>query len=84
MKIKLVIVGVFGILALAGCGEYGQNATKGSRDTGSADIINFPQGFRNVAHKCDGPNMVYSSSYGDSSTVTSSITVIGNDPRCKQ
>jgi len=71
-----------GTLAVAGCGEYGQNADKSTRDVGPADMINFPQGFRNVAHKCDGPNMVYVTSRGTDTALPSSLTVVPNDPRC--
>lgn len=73
---------VIGTGVLAACGESQHNAQKGDRDTGPADVINFPRGFRNVAHKCDGPNMVYVTSRGEDPTLISTVAVVPNDPRC--
>lgn len=80
--VKALIPAAVLVLALAGCGEVNQNAKKGSRDTGPADIINFPNGFRNVAHKCDGPNMIYVTSHEEDAALPSTIAVVANDPRC--
>ncbi len=71
------------VLALGGCAkaqEYGQDADRGSRNTAPADIINFPDGFNNVATKCDGPSRVYVLFHGDSRY--GSVAVVPNDPRC--
>jgi hypothetical protein len=56
---KLVIPAVaLLVLAGAGCSSKGQekfkDAPTGARNTQAADIITFPDGFSNVAHKCDG------------------------------
>ena len=76
----------FLVTVLAGCGEEAKDAPRGTEDTGPADIIQFPDGFSNVAHKCDGPNMVYSSTNGagteNAESNRASISVVPNDPRC--
>lgn len=72
-------------LALAGCGESREDAGINNRDVGPADIINMPDGFSNVAHKCDGPNMVYVIYHGSSTEgakAYGSVAVVANDPRC--
>ena len=73
-------------LTLTGCmgklSEPGKDAEVGTRNTGPADTLTFPDGFSNVAAKCDGPNRVYvifkkDAKYG-------SVAVVANDPRCKK
>lgn len=84
MKTKILVclatAAVVPLLMASSC-ESGQDAPIATRNTGSAEVLNFPDGFRNVAHKCDGPNMVYSASAGDD-TKSGSISVVPNDPRC--
>jgi hypothetical protein len=80
-RIVLVVAMLFGLAACADSSH--QDAPSGSKDAGPADIINFPAGFRNVAHKCDGPNMVYVTSAGQDDTRASGLYVVANDPRCK-
>lgn len=63
------------------CDTHG-DADSGKVDHAPADVIQFPDGFRNVAHKCDGPNMVYVSSAGAADTLPSAVYVVANDPRC--
>lgn len=58
------------------------DADSGKVDQAPADIIQFPDGFRNVAHKCDGPNMVYSGSSGADDSLPAAVYVVANDPRC--
>lgn len=85
-RLKLAAAALIATLALAGCADaQHQDAEPGGIDSSPADIISFPDGFRNVAKKCDGPNMVYSASRGDTSSdvsVAGSVSVIANDPRC--
>lgn len=80
------VLALFG-LALTGCGEENKDAPRGTEETGPADIIQFPDGFSNIAHKCDGPNMVYSATNGagtgNAKSTRAAIAVIANDPRCK-
>jgi len=77
-------IGALAIAALGGCSnkgtEWNKDAPISERDDSGASVLNFPDGFSNVATKCDGPNRVYvifhsSGSYG-------SISVVPNDPRC--
>lgn len=87
MNKKLIIVPALlaGALALSGCGmkaaEPFKDAQRGATNNGPADTITMPDGFSNVAAKCDGPNRVYvifkqDFTYG-------SVAVVPNDPRCK-
>lgn len=57
----LVLVAV---LAVAGCGATSDSTTSGQRvDRSPAEVIAMPDGFKNVAHKCDGHgHRVYSNS----------------------
>lgn len=65
-----------------GCNHSSDNNSKVAQPTGPATVIQFPYGFRNVAYKCDGPNMVYSGSAGGDDSLPPSIAVVANDPRC--
>jgi hypothetical protein len=52
------------LVVLAGCGvdkytEKFQDAERGENNSGSADTITFPDGFSNVATKCDHGNRLY-------------------------
>jgi hypothetical protein len=74
-------------VTLTACGDThsSSDVEPGGVDTAPAQVIQFPDGFRNVAKKCDGPNMVYSASRGETSDkVGGSVFVVANDPRCKQ
>lgn len=72
------------VLGLSGCSgkamEQFKDAKVGDRNTESADTMTFPDGFSNVATKCDGPNRVYVIFHGDSAY--GSIAVVPNDERC--
>lgn len=71
-------------LSLTACASShsSDNSKQIAQPTGPATIIQFPYGFRNVAYKCDGPNMVYSGSAGADDSLPPSIAVVPNDPRC--
>lgn len=71
------------VTTAGGCNHSSDNSSQVAQPTGPATIIQFPYGFRNVAYKCDGPNMVYSGSAGIDDNLPPSIAVIPNDPRCK-
>ena len=89
MRMKRIIAallagaGIFLVASAEGC-SHASNNNKVVIPTGPASIIQFPFGFRNIAYKCDGPNMVYSGSAGADDTLPPSIAVVANDPRCKQ
>ncbi|MBL7496220.1 hypothetical protein I6A84_06230 [Frankia sp. CNm7] len=88
MKIRMVsaaLLAVVGVAAVTtGCSEKakerGRDAPISTHDDSPARIINMPDGFSNVAAKCDGPNMVYVVYHGDSPY--GSIEIAPNDPRC--
>ena len=83
MKDSIRVIGVSaGLIAIGfGAQACGQDASVGVRDHAPANVLNMPNGWSNVAHKCDGPNMVYATDHGDS--YSSSLAVAANDPRCK-
>lgn len=88
-KKRIAVAAVMAALilgALTGCdwGNHGSDNASVVQPTGPATIVQFPYGFRNVAYKCDGPNMVYSGSAGVDDSLPPSIAVVPNDPRCKQ
>lgn len=72
-------------LLLSGCAgkltEPGKDAPIATRNTSAADTMTFPDGFSNVAAKCDGPNRVYVAFKGDKPY--GALAVVPNDPRCK-
>lgn len=76
--------GLLAMAALSGCwgNHSSDNSSQVAQPTGPATVVQFPYGFRNVAYKCDGPNMVYSGSAGVDDTLPPSIAVVANDPRC--
>jgi hypothetical protein len=89
MKHKRIVVallaatGVFITTTAESCTHTSDNNHVIAQPTGPATVIQFPYGFRNVAYKCDGPNMVYSGSAGANDSLPPSIAVVANDPRCK-
>lgn len=74
---------LFGGLLFAGCGAT--DAGSGKRDTGSARaIINMPNHFNNVAHKCYHGNGVYVTNNNGNGGTGSSLYVAVSDPVCKR
>lgn len=62
--------------------ERYRDAPRGETNDGPADIVTMPDGFSNVAAKCDNGNRVYvvfksNSAYG-------SVAVAPNDPSCRE
>lgn len=70
---------------VAGCSQKAQepfrDSSVSSHSSAPARVIEYPDGFANIAAKCDGPNMVYSPFHGDGPDA--SPAVAPNDPRCK-
>jgi hypothetical protein len=63
---------------VAGCGN---DAEVESRDAGNAKaIINMPDKFPNVSHKCYGPNGIYVTN--NTETGSGSPAVVLDDPQC--
>lgn len=62
------VLAALGLMALAACGKMSepfQDAPRGASNTNPADTITFPDGFSNVATKCDHGNRVYVLFKGD-------------------
>jgi hypothetical protein len=89
-RAKSTVLGaLLGLLAtaalLGGCSkklEPFRDAPRAATNTSPADVITMPDGFSNVAAKCDGPNRVYVVFHGDSAYGT--VAVAPNDPRCSR
>jgi hypothetical protein len=84
-KRRLATAAAVAMLALgvSGCSKMNepfQDAERGSTNNDPADTITFPDGFSNVASKCDGPNRVYVIFKSDSPY--GSLSVVKDDPRC--
>ena len=87
---KRIVVAVVGagvaVAALAGCGNKASQPWKDSPRSGyvnhdPADLIEMPDGFSNLADKCDHGNRVYVLYHGDSTY--GSTFVVPQDPTCK-
>ena len=72
------------LLATTGCAKftepYKDAPRSGTTNTAPADVITMPDGFSNVASKCDGPNRVYVIFKGNKTY--GSIAVVAGDARC--
>lgn len=85
MKKKLLIGGVVAsTVVLGACSQKEieplRDAPTAQRNTDAADVISMPDGFSNVATKCDHGNRVYvvfkgTNTYG-------AISVVPHDPTC--
>jgi len=75
---------VMGLLFVTGCAskqsEPFKDAERGTSNTDKADTITFPDGFSNVATKCDNGNRVYVAFKGDAAY--GSIAVVPNAKGC--
>lgn len=84
LKIALGLAGAVFLLSAGSCDnkitEPFNDAPRGRSVDGPADVIPMPDGFSNVAAKCDGPNRVYVVFKGDNTY--GSVTVVKDDPRC--
>ena len=80
----LLAAATLSVVSLTACTgkatEPFKDAPRGTTNSGPADTITMPDGFSNVAAKCDGPNRVYVVFHGDSPY--GDIAVVPNDPRC--
>lgn len=61
--------------------ERFRDAPRGKIVSGPADIVTMPDGFSNVASKCDGPNRVYVVFHENKPF--GAVAVAANDPRCQ-
>ncbi|HJS83721.1 MAG TPA: hypothetical protein VJ742_12905 [Nitrososphaera sp.] len=60
--------------------EQFRDAGRGETNDQPADIITMPDGFSNLASKCDGPNRVYVAFKADQNRAA--LAVVKDDPRC--
>lgn len=87
-KIALAIVASGLALSLSGCGsnsktfESWKDAPVSGRNEKPASLITFPDGYGNVATKCDNGNRVYSSFVGSDGSAGRALAVVPNDPSC--
>lgn len=75
------------VLLAAGCSETHESSApvphNAIADTTKTGVLRMPDGFRNVAYGCHGPNLVYVTSRSDDgSAISSSVAVSPNDPYC--
>jgi len=87
-KAGLAALAIGAVVALpAACGgnkftEPFKDAPRSSvTNNNPADTVTMPDGFSNLATKCDHGNRVYVAYHGDSAYA--SIYVVANDPTCK-
>jgi DNA phosphorothioation-dependent restriction protein DptG len=78
--IALIVVAVFGLSACGKALEPFNDAGVAGENNGKATVINMPDGFSNVATKCDNGNRVYVVYHGDNAY--GSVAVVPNDPTC--
>ncbi|MBC6458820.1 hypothetical protein [Actinomadura sp. HBU206391] len=81
---KILIVAVPLVLALSACSGFSNergwgDAPVSKRDDSAAEVINYPNQFGNVAHKCDGHgHRVYVVTHAKSDVAP----VVVTDPSC--
>jgi major membrane immunogen (membrane-anchored lipoprotein) len=84
---RIIVIAVVSLVALTGCGmgdkvkePYRDAARSGAQNSDPADTITMPDGFTNIATKCDHGNRIYVSFHGDGPYA--SIAVVPQDPTC--
>lgn len=86
-RIALSVAGVaVGLIALTGCGDkytepFRDAPRSATTNDKPADVIEMPDGFNNLATKCDHGNRVYVTYHGDAGY--GSVTVVKGDPTCR-
>lgn len=82
--ITAAVVAAAASTILAGCSDKAnepfKDAPRHGTNSAPAEVIEMPDGFSNIAGKCDGPNFVYTAFHGDHTYA--SVAVVPNDPRC--
>lgn len=87
MKKLLIPIVAAVTLLLASCGAkamepYKDAPTSSDRNSGEATVIEMPDGFSNLATKCDNGNRIYVAYKGDLNRAA--IAVVGKDKTCPQ
>lgn len=83
--VTVIATAVLTLGVLVGCGmdkyqEPFKDAPRGTTNEQPADTITMPDGFSNVATKCDHGNRIYVVFHQDGPY--GAITVVPNDPTC--
>ena len=81
--VKLTLVVTALTLTLSGCGKLVEpynDANVSGQNRGAAEVVNMPDGFSNVATKCDHGNRIYVAYHGNSAYAA--IAVVPSDPTC--
>jgi hypothetical protein len=74
------IAAIIVLTGISGCGQ--NDVDVGGRDTAPAQVINMPNHFSSVAHKCDGHgHRIYEGDHGDSGKGGGGLAVVA-DPSC--
>lgn len=89
-KIAIAATAVLALASLTACSEWDNKNGRGDAaitdvDDGSAEVVNFPDVYGNLATKCSHGHRLYSTTHGSSDDTTeyaSQIWVIPNDPTC--
>lgn len=90
MKTKLIagfVVTLLGLSILTGCSEKTKEPFKDApqeeeRNSDPAQVIEMPDGFSNLATKCDHGNRIYVIYKGDDNR--GAVSVVADDPTCSQ
>lgn len=71
------------LLSASGCAkaeEPFKDAPRANTNDSPADVIQMPDGFNNLASKCDHGNRIYVTYHADSPY--GAVAVVPNDPQC--
>lgn len=83
-KIALAALAVIALSSLSGCAKmtepFKDAPRSGVTNEEPADVVQMPDGFNNLATKCDHGNRVYVTYHGDSAY--GSVTVVPNADDC--
>lgn len=86
-SLVVVVVAVLAFVTLLGaCSSKAQEPFRDApktetRNNDPAQIIEMPDGFSNLASKCDGTNRIYVIFKADQNR--GAVAVVPNDPRCR-
>lgn len=87
MRLRIALLAAAIALTSAACGmswdkatERFDDAPRGATNDDAADIVTMPDGFSNLATKCDHGNRVYVAFKGDDNRAAVAVSV--GDPSC--
>lgn len=85
ITLKAAALGLIAVFGVVGCGKFVEpynDAPVAGQNKTPAEVINMPDGFSNVATKCDHGNRVYVIYHGNSAY--GAVAVVENDPSCSK